>query len=168
MPKPRRRDAQRRAETNVTLLHTKVRVPEPTGDWDDATRGEWQVYWTSDVAKLATPESLPGLRRLFDLYAERRVLYGGIRKSGTRLVVGAQQQVRANPIYAVLAAIDTEARLLEDRFGLSPAAKLALGIAYADVGKALDALNAEFEADEADAEPEPDPRRAAIEVRESS
>jgi P27 family predicted phage terminase small subunit len=162
----RRRDTRRHSGAEVTLLHGEVGVPEPDEHWSEATKAEWGGYWRSEVAKLATDETVPVVRRLHDLRDERRLLWEGVRRSGARLTAGHKGQPRANPLYRVVNEIDAEIRMLEDRLGLSPLSRLQLGVALGDAGKALDALNAEFEADEADAEPEPDPRRAAIDVRE--
>jgi Phage terminase, small subunit len=163
----RRRDARRHSGAEVTLLHGEARVPEPSEHWSNETVAEWNGYWGSDVARLATDETVPVVRRLHDLRDERRLLFEGIRKSGARLTLGHKGQPRANPLYRVVLEIDAEIRMLEDRLGLSPLSKLQLGVVLGDAGGALDALNADFEADEADADDEPDPRRGAIEVRES-
>jgi hypothetical protein len=139
------------------LLHSEVRVPDPNETWGDTTMADWETYWRSDVAKLATPESMPSLYRLFDDYDERRTLFIGIRKSGARLV-GTRDRPRANELYRVIAGLDAEIRQLEDRFGLSPLAKLQLGVAFGDAARSLERMNADFNREYEAAEPEADPR----------
>jgi hypothetical protein len=45
-------------------------------------------------------------------------------------------------------SLDVEIRQLEDRFGLTPRARLQLGITYGEAKKSLEELNAELQADE--------------------
>jgi phage terminase small subunit len=157
---PRRRDARRHSEADVVLLHGEARVPDPDESWSDVKKAEWEAYWRSDVAKLATEETVPVAYRLHDRRDEARVLLAGLRKSGARLTLGSEKQVRANPIYKVLQGLDAEIRQLEDRLGLSPLAKLQLGATFGSAASALDDLNRRFEAEvsEDDDATEPDPR----------
>ena len=61
-----------------------------------------------------------------------------------RLVEGSQGQPRINPLFTTIATMDAEIRQLEDRFGLSPRARLALGIQLGEAHRSLADLNAAF------------------------
>ena len=65
----------------------------------------------------------------------------GKRPRGKRVVEGSQGQPRANPLYKQVQEFQAEARQLEDRFGLSPKARLALGISMVEAAMSMDALN---------------------------
>lgn len=80
------------------------------------------------------------LRRLFWLYDEVERLIEAIGLTG-RVVEGSQGQPRANPLYKQVQEFQAEARQLEDRFGLSPKARLALGISMVEAAMSMDALN---------------------------
>jgi P27 family predicted phage terminase small subunit len=80
------------------------------------------------------------LSRLFWLYDETARLTAAIEEVG-RVVAGSQGQPRANPLYKQVQEFHAEARQLEDRFGLSPLARLRLGITFADAAASLDSLN---------------------------
>ena len=56
-------------------------------------------------------------------------------------MAGSTGQPRANPLYKQVQEFQAEARQLEDRFGLSPKARLSLGITFAEAASSLDALN---------------------------
>ena len=79
-------------------------------------------------------------RRLLWLYDGVERLIDAIGETG-RVVAGSQGQPRANPLYKQVQEFQAEARQLEDRFGLSPKARLALGISFAEAVSSLDALN---------------------------
>jgi P27 family predicted phage terminase small subunit len=80
------------------------------------------------------------LRRLFGLYDELDRLWAAVDETG-RVVVGSQGQPRPNPLFKQVESFQAEARQLEDRFGLSPLARLRLGITFADAAASLDGLN---------------------------
>jgi hypothetical protein len=74
------------------------------------------------------------------------------------ILAGSMGQPTLNPLTKQLGAVDAEIRQLEDRFGLSPRAAMALGIIFTDLHKNLDELNREANADDDDQDEEEDPR----------
>ena len=61
------------------------------------------------------------------------------------MVVGSQGQAVLNPLYSAMLKIDAEIRQMEDRIGLSPKARVSLGIQIGQMKKSLDDLNSELE-----------------------
>jgi phage terminase small subunit len=55
-----------------------------------------------------------------------------------------------NPLGKHMATLDSEIRHLEDRLGLTPRARLQLGITYADAHRSLEERNRALQADEND------------------
>jgi P27 family predicted phage terminase small subunit len=111
-----------------------------------ATRDAWTAYWTSPLASLLIPATdMPALTRLWSLYDERTRCYRAVRRE--RLVLGSKRQPRRNPLYDAIASFDAEIRQLEDRFGLSPKARLELGVILGDAARSLADLNADLEDD---------------------
>ena len=115
-------------------------VPAADSAWTGGTLERWQDFWTSPLAQQAETSDQGALRRLFWLYNEIELLIVAIEETG-RVVKGSTGQPRANPLYKQVQEFQAEARQLEDRFGLSPKARLTLGITFAEAASSLDQLN---------------------------
>ena len=108
------------------------------------TRNRWDAYWASPVAKLADPVSdLPALERLFRLYDDLERSHQSVRKAG-HMVEGSQGQAVMNPLLRHMQTVMAEVRQLEDRFGLSPRARLGLNLTLGATAKTIADLNADF------------------------
>lgn len=126
-----------------------------------ATRAAWDEFWQSSVARLIdTRSDLPALTRLFRLYDELGTMDNYVRKHG-RVALGSTGQVALNPIYKHMTSIRSEVTALEDRFGLTPMARLKLGATLGSAAASLDKLNEQFNEQEPD-DDDVDPRLAAI------
>lgn len=99
--------------------------------------------WSSSLAATWQPETdLPALVRLIQLVDEAERFRRAGRKSP--LVEGSQGQPVVNPLLKQRDALLSEIRQLEDRFGLSPAARLKLGVVFADAHRSIEQLNAQI------------------------
>lgn len=126
-----------------------------------ATVQAWDRLWRSDVVSVVDLRSdREAVVRWATLLDERERAFRAYRRQ--RLVEGSQGQAVLNPLWAVVRSCDGELRALEDRIGLSPKARLQLGITYAEAGKSLDELNRLMDEEEAD--DVVDPRLLAIEA----
>ena len=117
--------------------------PPPRDEWLAETIDDWEAFSGSEVASVIDlAADSPALYRLFDLYDERqrarRITWGD------PVVEGSHGQLMIHPLTRRVAAINKELLALEDRFGMSPKARLALGIAIGERGGSLEALNAAF------------------------
>jgi P27 family predicted phage terminase small subunit len=145
-----------RERVDVGLLSVNLPIaagpPAPAGVLK-ATRDAWAAFWRSPLARIVHPDTDgTALARLFTLYDERDRAYRVVKKR--RLVEGSQGQPRANPLFAVMQTLDGEIRQLEDRFGMSPRARLVLGVTLGDE-PTLDDLNADLADDDEDDPPDP-------------
>lgn len=122
-----------------------VQVPSPPARVREDTVERWGEFWRSDIATQVLDSDHEALRRLFRLYDEIERLWDGIEEMG-RVVEGSQGQPRPNPLFKQIESFQSEARQLEDRFGLSPKARLQLGIQFAEAHRGLDDLNARLAA----------------------
>ena len=126
-----------------------------------ATRDEWETFWRSDLARLVQTETdLVALERLFRLRDEERRAVREARKA--RLVPGSMGQLTLNPLLKYAESLQKEIRALEDRFGMTPKARMALGIAFGEAARSLSDLNQMLEYDDGDEADEEDPRLAAL------
>jgi P27 family predicted phage terminase small subunit len=123
------------------------------------TQSAWEAFWASDVASLVTKADVPAVTRLHDLRDERERAYRGYRKE--RFVTGSTGQPVLNPLAKAMATLDAEIRALEDRFGLTPQARLRLGVVFGEAHRSLDQINRELDIEIEAAEDDDDPRLAA-------
>lgn len=146
-PKPLRQNTERRDYGLVAVDGgLSAPVPDPPPGLLTVTRADWDAFWRSPLAQTAIPDTDgPSIRRLFVLRDQAERMTRLIRK--TPLVEGSRGQIRPNPLGAQLAAMLAEVRQLEDRFGLSPMARLRLGVQMGDAARSLADLNAELHAD---------------------
>lgn len=132
-------------------------IPEPDREWLPETRSEWAELWRSDLSRRIEPVDGPAVRRLFEWRDEQtrarrraKVLRSEAEKEAT--VVGSKGQPVANPLFSTADAADAQALAietrivaLEDRIGLSPKARLNLGVTEQH-GMNLAARNAQIAA----------------------
>jgi P27 family predicted phage terminase small subunit len=137
---PERRQNRATADAGLLPRTGVVQAPAPGSAWLEPTVARWSEFWSSPLSAQVEASDHGALRRLFWLYDECDRLLEAIDATG-RVVAGSQGQPRANPLYKQVQEFQAEARQLEDRFGLSPKARLALGISFAEAAMGLDALN---------------------------
>lgn len=107
----------------------------------------------SPLAALVSDADLPALRRLFGLYDEHDRVWRVAREH--RLLQGSQNQLVLNPLYRQASGLRADILALEDRFGLTPMARLKLGATFGDARRSLaDELQAEASASDDDYEDE--------------
>jgi P27 family predicted phage terminase small subunit len=95
------------------------------------TRRFWRELWGSRVANAWDRESdLPAVTRYIRLL-DRWLRYDGL-VSQTPLVRGSKDQVRPNPLAPRMDAIEGQVSALEEQLGLTPAARLRLGISLVE------------------------------------
>ncbi|MEU1596194.1 P27 family phage terminase small subunit [Streptomyces sp. NPDC005708] len=153
---PARKDPERRQRRNAArdlevvadplAAPPEVHVPSPPAGLLKRTRERWAAYWASPVARLADPVSdLPALERLFALYDDLERSNATVKRRG-HMVTGSQGQAVLNPLLRHIQVTQGEVRQLEDRFGLSPRARLSLNVTLGEAAKSLADLNSEFTA----------------------
>ena len=130
----------------------------------------WAGFWDLPVAELADRRAdLPGLERLALLYDSRMRAEAAFRKAP--MAEGVSGQSVISPFAREVASIDARILQLEDRFGLSPKARLALGAQIGDAAEGLEKLNAAIVRSMADDDDDQDdgldPRLRIIEADEA-
>jgi hypothetical protein len=115
-------------------------VPPPPAGVLKATREAWDSFFESPVAGLVDRQSdLPALARLFVFYDDAERSDRAFRKQP--FIEGSQGQPVVNPMGGRSLALQPHIRALEDRFGLSPLARLKLGVKFGEAARSLDELN---------------------------
>ena len=139
-------------------------MPEPPPKMLVATKADWAEFWAGELATLVKPADMPALRRLFILHDERRRYMNAAQKDG-RIQLGSTGQLAIHPLLKHISTIDSQITALEDRFGLTPMARLKLGVNFGQAAKTLADLNASVEADASeDHDDDYDPRLEIIDA----
>lgn len=132
-----------------TDLTSTAQHPEPPDGLMEVTKERWETFWASPVAVLVDRTSdLPALQRLFELYDDADRFRLHIRESA--MVEGSRGQMVRNPFVKDLKDTQVAILALEDRFGLSPRARLGLNLSLVGAAKTLSDLNEDFGVDSDD------------------
>lgn len=124
-------------ETEPALAHV---VPDPPKGLLRSSRALWDQLWSSPLARAwnRTTDQL-AVEELVRLVDERERAWRAYRRQ--RFVEGSRGQVRVNPVWTVVR--DTTAQILQlsDRLGLTPRARLQLGIKFTEAAMGVAELN---------------------------
>lgn len=158
-PDQRRGKAGTTRDLGVVVRRERVEVPACPAKLAGVaplkvTVEAWDRLWSSDVVSVVDLKSdHEAVVRWASLLDERERAFRAFRTE--RLVGGSQGQPVLNPLWTVVRTCDSELRALEDRIGLSPKARLQLGITYGEAVKSLDELNQlmDEEGDDVDVDP---------------
>ena len=114
-------------------------IPMPPGGLLPTTVMSWNTYWTSELARAVTlPTDLPALHRLFRYYDDLERSWEIYLRDPE--VIGSTGQTRISHFAKHIAELEPMIRALEDRFGLSPKARLELGVTLGDAARSLEDL----------------------------
>lgn len=135
-PARRQRRNSKPALAVLTTVAPQQTIPPPPDGIAPAMIAFWNTYWLSPLSQTVTlPTDMPALRRLF-LY------YDDIEKSHANYLAqpiwsGSAGQDRISPFARHAMELESAVRALEDRFGLSPKARLELGVTLGDAARSL-------------------------------
>lgn len=132
----------RRARSNLRLIerydNEKAPAPEPPKGLSADRINDWHVYFDSQLAGLVQDTDMSAVRRLWNYYQQHDELTEIFARS--RLVAGSTGQPRMNPAADGLMRLETAILRLENELGLTPSARLRLGITFADATNSLEKL----------------------------
>ena len=185
MPNPPKHPSRRQNKITpvvglVEVVDGAHPVPPAPGDWLPESLNAWAGFWQSPAAEILADHHRPTLDRLFTLrdkqardLAEVERLRELTRADGfEQFTAGSTGQAKLNPLFDLIDKIEarilsTEAAIsrLEDKFPLTPAAELKLGVTF-QKRQNLEALNAQIFA--AQITDPPDPRALPASLPRSS
>jgi P27 family predicted phage terminase small subunit len=147
LPKDEGVRQNRRARSNLKLIAQHepdaVVIPEPPDGLDGARLESWRGFFESELSQLVNGTDLSAVHRLWSYYQQHADLTNIFAKG--RMVAGSTGQPRLNPALDGLMKLETAILRLENELGLTPSARLRLGITFADATNSLDALTQRFE-----------------------
>jgi P27 family predicted phage terminase small subunit len=142
LPKEEGARQNRRARSNLRLIekyeNEKPTAPEPPEGLSPERVADWNRYFGSQLAGLVQETDMSAVRRLWNYYQQHDELTTIFAKS--RLVAGSTGQPRMNPAADALLKLETAILRLENELGLTPSARLRLGITFADATNSLEKL----------------------------
>lgn len=151
MSGPTGKSTERRArgrKPRATVIPQLVIVPEPdppsmpvpSPAWLVETQQAWRVFWASPLESHVISGDHAALMRLFDLRDQQARFWRiGLKEP---MVQGSTGQWVINPLLKRGDDLEGKILALEDRFGASPRARLALVQALGDAGRSLKSINA--------------------------
>ena len=108
-------------------------VPKPPTGLLVSSERRWAAFWRSGVAEVIDPAAdLPRLERWIKDSDEFTRVSRDVDRIG-RMVLGSMGQPVLNPLYVLLRDLDERLRRAETEFGMTPKARLALGLALSEV-----------------------------------
>lgn len=163
-PPPKAKNRQRRnnrtstgkqvAEITATDLIGRPDAPPPDPRWGDSDYlvAEWNAAWASPVAATWNQETdLATLRRLFDIRYEIECMEAAV--GSNYMVKGSTGQDVVHPLIKERDSLRDQALKLEDRVGLSPMARLKLGVELGRAADSLEQMNAGLDGELDDDDP---------------
>jgi len=139
MPAPKkpaeRRQRGSRSPDVGTVSALPVRIaaglaPPAELAWPDDVQASWTEFWSSPLANPSVLKAtdVPALRRLFDLRA--RLVEAQRRFDDEPVSEGSMGQPVMSPWAAEIHRLESAISKLEDKFGLTPMARLRLGVTF--------------------------------------
>lgn len=151
MPQPRKPVERRQRGARTKDVGTVARLPValaasaplPAEHWAPPVAEGWHEFWSSPLAdpKVLKPTDVPALRRLFEL--RHQLELARERFDAEPEVAGSMGQPVLSPWAAEIHRLESVISKLEDRFGLTPLARLRLGVSFEE-GVSLAARNAQL------------------------
>lgn len=148
LPKEEGKRQNRRSRSNLRLIeqHDPTRpTPTPPEKLSARQLASWQAYFDSQLSALIKETDLPVVERLWRYYQQHEELTDVFDKA--RLVPGSQGQPRINPAHDAIMKLEGAIHRLENELGLTPSARLRLGITFSDATMSLEKITQQLHDD---------------------
>lgn len=158
--RPRKAVAERQGRrpplVPLTGGHNLARVlPVPPPRLLRSSREIWVQLWSSPLADVWDPVTdRLAVEELVRLVDERERAWRAFRRE--RLVPGSQGQPRLNPLWRLIQETTAQITQLSDRLGLTPRARLQLGVTFSQAAMGIAELNRMLDDDDDSGETEND------------
>lgn len=140
-PKSQRQNRIKRPELGlVPAKEPSAIVPKPPAGLTTQSRKIWRAYWESQVSNAADQQADMHRLQRWIQYVDEYEKVSKVFRS-TRLVKGSMGQPVLNPLSGYLANVEANISRAENEMGLTPLARLRLGITYGQAMLTAEALN---------------------------
>lgn len=136
-----RRGGRAKALVPVTAANPAPRLPDELGDHAAAV---WAAFWASKVSGAVDLDADgEALRHWIRCVDEREKLRGATARAP--LVKGSHEQLMLNPLFRRIRELNREIARAEEHFGMTPLARMRLGVTYLQEQAAKEDLEAKRE-----------------------
>jgi len=124
----------------VASLASSVTAPEPPKGLLASSRSVWAAFWRSDVARTVDVDADgPAITRWITYVDEWTRAFRAFRRQ--RIAEGSMGQPRLHPLAGYLAQLEQSIARAEQEFGMTPLARMKLGIATGEAALTAQRLN---------------------------
>jgi P27 family predicted phage terminase small subunit len=146
MPNNRRADGARQGHRSLTVVNigrplNPADIPEPPRGLLKPTRELWQAFWSSTIAR-GVSWAADRAALLEWIWHEDEAARGRRTLRRYRLVKGSMGQPVLSPMAGYVADHEAKAQRLREQFGMTPKARLSLGVDASTIAKTAADLNA--------------------------
>ena len=123
----------RRHDPSIVLAEgetTATAHPRPPQGLLAATRKAWHTYWDDEISAITRGVDHQVINRLFGLYDEHARARVVVKQA--LMVKGSTGQIRTNPLADHILKLETAILRLENELGLTPSARMRLGIRFVE------------------------------------
>lgn len=149
LPKDEGARQNRRARTNLRLIESwddSRPIPAAPEGMSARQLDSWDAYFRSNLSALIKETDLPVVERLWRYYQQHEELTDIFDRG--RLVPGSTGQPRINPAHDALMKLESAIHRLENELGLTPTARLRLGITFSDATLSMERLTERIQQDD--------------------
>jgi P27 family predicted phage terminase small subunit len=123
-----RRHNLKTKDMGLVVALPSPRLPSPQPHWRGEVVEGWNDFWSSHLASVVKVTDAPALSRLFDL--RHRLLEAQDSFDAEPIVQGSTGQPTMSPWAQEVHRLEAAVSKLEGQFGLTPMARLKLGVTF--------------------------------------
>lgn len=158
MPNARKREGERQGHRQLTVISlgrpvATADIPDPPAGLLKPTRELWTSFWASTIARGVVWAS-DRAALLEWIWHEDEAARGRRALRRFRMVKGSMGQPVLSPMAGYVADHEAKAQRLREQFGMTPKARLGLGIDAGTLAKTAADLNAMLSSNRDDEEPD--------------
>jgi hypothetical protein len=139
-----RGSAYKGVETVVLTASAARKVPTPPKGLTKTAVAIWREFWRSPLGNAVDPQGDgPALRRWITLVSNRDAILASFGPGDfdlSPMVLGSTGNLVLNPMLRLEERLSREIMMYEDRFGMTPLARMRLGVAIGQAHESMDAM----------------------------
>ena len=130
----------RQKPATLELVPTAERIiPRAPSGLHQMARRAWKDFWSSPLAQVVDlAADAEAIRHWARCISERELLMDELKENP--VVAGSMGQPTKNPLWDVVKEYNRQIEKFREQFGMSPLARMRLGVAYSEADEALDRM----------------------------
>ena len=161
LPKVAGRRQRRSRQNTINLVLGDRKAPLAPKKFLKAVHDAWEAYWSSDLVRAVDVRTdQQAVYRFFTLLDLRERAYRSFHKEP--FIEGSHGQDVVNPQGSLMLRMDQEIRMLGQELGMTPAARLRLGIQLGHARDVMERRNRTWQEDDGNQSQEAESQGATI------